>query len=159
VIEINATADAIKLESNDITENGTTILIPKEFNQSSQDVGKAFFVDGDFRGIIDTVNTNSDGNTEVSLKDAQSIDEAYEHISIEMGTGVVQKSLRDMSSNIKGKYDYFNPGNPIRTSIYTKPSLTRDGIGSDDLYLRIDIPQGYRFPVLESVIRDTSGYI
>jgi len=119
---------------------------------STQDIGKPFFVDGTFKGIIETVNPNG-SKRDVVYKNAQYVTEVYDTFDLEFRNSAVKKAAKRSlnsaisSGELKGIYDDINT-KPLKFSLKEAPlSQTRSTKSIDDLILRIDIPEGYRIPI------------
>ncbi len=112
------------------------------------DKGKALFIDGVFKGIIDSVQNNGNNYT-LTLKDASTISDVYNSFNLLFSNDeVVQSITRAIKrGKLKGKYDYLNR-EPLKFSVNKKRiSGNSRSKSTDDIVLRIDIPKGYRVPI------------
>ena len=163
-IEVNATNDAVDINESDTTKDDENSLsIKKAYDEN--DIGKPLFVDGEFRGIVSELEKVDDNTSLYTMKDADSIDEAYKSITLDFSSGDnLQRSLRSLSKkHLRGKYDYLNPNNPIKTHFYSTKSKLRNGSTQEELILRVDIPKNYIFPagnhLVKNPLRGTDSYV
>ncbi len=131
---------AVVISSSDVVAEGNDSLRIQETLPATK-VGEALFVDDEYVGIISAL----DGD-KVTLRDADSIAEVFDELSIEMRTDTLKKALQRGIANgtIKGKYDAINQ-KPLKISIIDKKSTTRSL--SNDSVIRVEFPEGYRVPI------------
>lgn len=141
----------------------TSVIVQKAFD--ANDTNRPLFIDGDFQGIISKVEKIDENSSKYTFEDADSLDEVYQSVTIDFSSDAnLQRSLRTLSKTyIQGKYDYLNPDNPITAYFYTQPNTRGIGNNVDDLILHVDIPQGYKFPsgdhIVKQNIRGSDNYV
>jgi len=152
-IETQPIDNALLLDSNTLTElNTTAVNIEKTYDIAQNDKNKPLFIDGLFKGIIKNVKEIDSNQSQYILGDANSIDEVYDSIELDMSADQILAALTKSMKKVKGKYDHLNPDNPISFSVYKKRAKVVNGNApvEDDVYLDINIPQGYR---MEKTVR------
>ena len=148
-IEVEVLEDALSVDSTLIEEESeTTLIIQKNFAQAENDKEKPLFIDNEFKGIVSSVEEIDDFKSKYTYRDANSIDEVYKNIDLDMGSDELVSALSSAMKKAQGRYDYLNPSNPITFSVYKKSmkkSVAKDGSSdTSDVFLDINIPQGYK---------------
>jgi len=127
-------------------EDGTSILVKTSSDINTTHIGQPLFIGGIFQGMIHSVSTN--GNTlVVGVEDAQKLSDVYNSFNVSFRNDAIKQAVkRALSQKQIGRYDYLNT-NPLHVSVLEKPVTNKRGITSDEIVLRIDIPEGYYVPI------------
>ncbi len=129
-------------DSNTIEVDSLSVTV------SDADKDKPLFVDGEFKGIIESIQNNGSSYT-ITLKDANKISEVYSNFDLLFSNDEVLQSINRAihRGRLKGKYDYLNK-HPLKFRVFKKRILNRArNITKEDIVLRIDIPKGYKIPI------------
>jgi len=154
-IEIKAdSAEAKIIYSNTFDINLTqpkieTVDEKKSISVDSIDediVGKAFFLNGQYEGIVETQTTSS-GTTKVVLKEAQELSEIIDSFDIDVDASSATIVQQRSFSTLIGRYDSINK-QPLTYEIKTHSiynAKLRKTI--EEPVLRINFPKGYTIPI------------
>jgi len=145
--KIDVTETDIIDESND----NSSITLATSQVIDDNNIGQLLFVDGVFKGVITDIDKDN-GDFILSLENAEQFTDVYDSFDITFRNDAFRKSaVQAMSRAIKqqkiGRYDHLNT-EPLSISVIEKPVLTKsNNQTSDEVVLRIDIPEGYYVPI------------
>jgi hypothetical protein len=135
----------------DEAEDGGSITLVLGAGVDQESLGTPLFVDGVFKGIVTSVQ-ETESEVVVGLRDAEDVSEVYDSFEVEFRNDEFRdRALRALRKAVAhrhlGRYDQLNE-EPLAVSILGKRVLNKGtGATSDEIILRIDIPDGYYVPV------------
>ena len=149
------TSPKVELSSVEIISeapDGSSISLVASSNISQSNVDQPLFIDGVFKGIITGIQDAATDDITIGLRNAENISEVYDSFDVTFRNDEFRNNtVRAISSAVAkgglGRYDHLND-TPLGVSIIDKrvPNGSRS-VTSNEVVLRIDIPEGYHVPI------------
>jgi len=147
VVDLVPSQRAIEITNADVLQTGQNenIFIVKNSSVTVADkIGRAFFIDNQFKGMIIAVRQNGD-ELILTTQDAMYPTEVYDEFNLEFSNDEIVRSVKRAVKKVKGRYDYLND-KALKISIIQKSTSKSRSVEKEPV-LRIDIPKGYRIPI------------
>ena len=143
VFEFTRTTISYTVSGSDYKDN----VVFKDVSEVSHHLGKAFFVDDLFMGIMDTATEKEPGSTTVTFREATQLTHVYTDINLDYSLEkIAQTMTRSLQNRSIGKYDHLNK-DKLKASFYVKNTSKNRSIVNNELVMRIDIPKDYNMSI------------